>query len=91
MSNINTMDKKTKILTELEATQKLVRIVEVSQEGYLNIATGIVSFNNADNKTITIENIHTPKKTLKVKAIKTIEVMTEVWNKGYDNGATESN
>ncbi len=85
------MDKITKILTELEATQKLVRIVEVSQEGYLNIATGIVSFNNADNKTITIENIHTPKKILKVKAIKTIEVMTEVWNKGYDNGATESN
>ncbi len=85
------MDKMTKILTQLDEGQNLVRIVGINEGGYTIIATGAINFYSAGDETITIEHMNMPNKTFKVKAIKTIEVMTEVWNKGQDNGTTKSN
>ncbi len=74
------MDKIIKILTELEETQKLVRIVAVDENGNTKIALGILNFYTAGDETVTIENIHTPNKKFKVAAIQTIEVMVSIWN-----------
>ncbi len=75
------MDKITKILTELDESQNLVRIVGINEGGYTMVAMGMINFYTAGDETITIENIHTPNKTFKVDAVKTIEIMVSIWNK----------
>ncbi len=75
------MDKITKILTELEETQKLVRIVAVDENGYTKIALGILSFYTTGDDKVYIENMHVQKKAFKVDAIKSIATMAVIWNK----------
>ncbi len=75
------MDKMTKILTELEENQKLVRIVAVDENGYTKIALGMLNFYTTGDDEVSIENMHVPKKTFKVDAVKSIEVMVSIWNK----------
>ncbi len=71
----------TKILTDLDESQNLVRIVGINEGGYTMIALGMINFYTAGDETITIENMHLPNKTFKVDAVKSIEIMVSIWNK----------
>ncbi len=74
-------------LKQLEDKQKFVRILAIDENNYYNIGVGVIDFDENQDDIIYVESNYTSKKTLHIKEIKSIEVMTEVWNKADDNNS----
>ncbi len=68
-------------LKQLEDEQTFVRILAIDENNYYSIGVGLIDFDEHRDDIIHTESNYTSKKTLHIKEIKSIEVMTEVWNK----------
>ncbi len=72
-------------LKQLEEEQTFVRILEIDEDGHYTTAVGVIDFDEDRDDIIYVESNYTSKTLMRIKEIKSIEVMTEVWNKADDN------
>ncbi len=68
-------------LEQLEEQQTFVRILAIDENNHYTVGVGVIDFDENQDDTISLESNYTSKKILRIKEIRSIEVMTEVWNK----------
>ncbi len=68
-------------LKQLEDEQTFVRILAIDENNHYTVGVGVIDFDEYRDGIINIESNYTSKKILTIKEIRSIEVMTEVWNK----------